>query len=53
VCTEWNEYRGADLERIRASLAHPVVFDGRNVFEPARMRALGFEYQGIRRSGKV
>ena len=53
VCTEWNEYRGADLERIRASLAHPVVFDGRNVFEPARMRALGFEYQGIGRSGKV
>lgn len=52
VCTEWNEYRGADLERIRDALVQPVVFDGRNVFDPARMRALGFEYSGIGRSGR-
>jgi UDPglucose 6-dehydrogenase len=49
VVTEWNEYRGADLDRIRTSLRHPVVFDGRNVFDPARMRSLGFEYVGVGR----
>jgi UDPglucose 6-dehydrogenase len=49
VCTEWNEYRGADLERVREGLRTKVVFDGRNVFEPDRMRALGFEYAGIGR----
>src|SRR5207247_2070839 len=42
VCTEWNEYRGVDLERVKKALKQPVVvFDGRNVFDPARMRALG------------
>jgi UDPglucose 6-dehydrogenase len=50
LCTEWNEYRGADLERVKASMRHPVVFDGRNVFDPARMRAMGFEYAGIGRA---
>jgi UDPglucose 6-dehydrogenase len=49
LCTEWNEYRGADLDRIRKALKHPVVFDGRNVFDPARMRQKGFEYFGIGR----
>ena len=49
LCTEWNEYRGADLDRVKKALRHPVVFDGRNVFEPARMRAKGFEYCGVGR----
>ena len=49
LCTEWNEYRGVDLERVKRELKSPVVFDGRNVFDPERMRALGFEYQGIGR----
>jgi len=49
LCTEWNEYRGANLERIKAALKTPIVFDGRNVFDPARMRAAGFEYFGIGR----
>ncbi len=50
LVTEWNEYRGADLARVKAALKQPVVFDGRNVFEPARMKAMGFEYQGIGRA---
>ena len=49
LCTEWNEYRGVDLDRVKRELKTPVVFDGRNVFDPDRMRALGFEYQGIGR----
>ncbi len=49
VCTEWNEYRGADLDRVKKVLAKPIVFDGRNVFDPVRMRSMGFEYRGIGR----
>ncbi len=49
LCTEWNEYRGADLARVKAALKQPVVFDGRNVFDPARMSESGFEYHGIGR----
>jgi UDPglucose 6-dehydrogenase len=49
VCTEWNEYRGVDLERVKKAMRTPVVFDGRNVFDPVRMRALGFEYSGVGR----
>ena len=49
VCTEWNEYRGAELARVKQALRQPIVFDGRNIFDPARMRALGFEYRGIGR----
>jgi UDPglucose 6-dehydrogenase len=51
LCTEWNEYRGADLERLRATMRGAVVFDGRNVFDRERMKALGFEYAGIGRPG--
>ena len=49
VCTEWNEYRGADIDRLKKALGKPIVFDGRNIFDPARMRAAGFEYRGIGR----
>jgi UDPglucose 6-dehydrogenase len=49
LLTEWNEYRGVDLDRLKKALKTPVVLDGRNVFDPARMKALGFEYQGIGR----
>jgi UDPglucose 6-dehydrogenase len=51
LCTEWNEYRGADLERLKATMRTPVVLDGRNVFDRERMAALGFEYSGIGRPG--
>jgi UDPglucose 6-dehydrogenase len=50
VVTEWKEFRSADLESIRDQLAEPVIFDGRNIFEPAMAREAGLEYIGIGRS---
>src|SRR5205807_1582610 len=47
--TEWNEFKFLNLERLRAVMRRPLVFDGRNVWEPERMRRLGFEYHSIGR----
>jgi UDPglucose 6-dehydrogenase len=49
VVTEWHEFRQPDLVRLRRCMRAPVVFDGRNVFDPAVMRAMGFTYYGIGR----
>lgn len=49
VITEWNEFRRPDFERMRQMLKHPVVFDGRNVYEPNEMRQLGFTYYSVGR----
>ena len=49
VATEWPEFRRPDMERVRRSMVQPVVFDGRNVFEPAQMVASGFTYRSIGR----
>jgi UDPglucose 6-dehydrogenase len=49
VCTEWDEFRSIDLDRARDILAHPIVVDGRNVFDPAEMRRKGFIYYGTGR----
>lgn len=49
ICTEWNEFRRPDYDRMRENLAQPVVFDGRNLYEPKRMAELGFEYHSIGR----
>lgn len=49
VLTEWPEYRSLDLQRLRDSMDVPVVVDGRNVFDAARMSELGFEYLCIGR----
>ncbi len=49
VVTEWNEFKQLDLERIRNLMRRPVVFDGRNIYDPAIMRQLGFEYRGVGR----
>jgi UDPglucose 6-dehydrogenase len=49
VVTEWNQFRKPDLARIRQAMKAPVVFDGRNVFEPTAMRELGFTYYGVGR----
>jgi UDPglucose 6-dehydrogenase len=49
VVTEWKEFRTPDFEHIKATLKQPVVFDGRNIWEPALMQALGLEYHGIGR----
>jgi len=49
LVTEWNEFKFLDLERLRSVMRRPVVFDGRNLWEPERMRRLGFEYHSIGR----
>lgn len=51
VVTEWSEFRKPDLDRMKAVMRTPVVFDGRNVFDPEELRALGFVYYGIGRPG--
>ena len=49
LVTEWNEFKFLNLERLRAVMRRPAVFDGRNIWEPERMRRLGFEYHSIGR----
>ncbi len=49
VITEWNEFRRPDFERMRQLMKHPVVFDGRNIYDPHEMRALGFTYYSVGR----
>ena len=49
VVTEWKEFRTPDFDHIKATLREPLVFDGRNMWEPALMKALGIEYHGIGR----
>jgi UDPglucose 6-dehydrogenase len=50
IVTDWNEYRHPDLKRIKATLKRPLVVDGRNLYDPAKMRSLGFTYLSIGRS---
>ena len=50
IVTEWNEFRRPDLDRIKSLLKQPVIIDGRNLFEPSKMKALGFDYEGIGRN---
>ena len=50
IVTEWNEFRSPDFELIRASLKQPLIFDGRNLFEPEDMHAMGFEYHPFGRN---
>jgi UDPglucose 6-dehydrogenase len=49
IVTEWNEFREPDFDKMRALLKQPVVFDGRNIYSPEHMRALGFTYFSIGR----
>ena len=53
VVTEWKAFRSPDLERVRASLKEPVMFDGRNIFEPKAIEAAGIAYYGIGRGRSV
>jgi len=47
VATEWNEFRHPDFEQLFQLMKGKVIFDGRNLFNPERMRALGFKYYGV------
>jgi UDPglucose 6-dehydrogenase len=49
VATEWPEFKKLDLERARKGLTHPILFDGRNLFDPAEMEKLGFIYKSVGR----
>jgi UDPglucose 6-dehydrogenase len=49
IATEWEEFKKLDLERARKLLTHPILFDGRNLFDPAEMEQLGFIYKSIGR----
>ncbi len=49
VVTEWSVYRNPDLERVRDLLAEPVVFDGRNLYRPGRLKVLGLEHHPVGR----
>jgi UDPglucose 6-dehydrogenase len=51
IITEWNEYRNPDFDRINSLLINPLIFDGRNLYRPERMRQLGIEYLPIGRNG--
>ena len=47
INTEWNEFRNPKFDRMIENLTQPVIFDGRNLYTPAKMQALGFHYEGI------
>ncbi len=49
IMTEWQEFRDPDFEKMKDLLKTPLIFDGRNLFEPEEMRAHGFEYHSIGR----
>jgi len=50
LVTEWDEFKNLDFERIKGMMKRPVIFDGRNICDPARMLRFGFEYQCIGRT---
>jgi len=49
IATPWNEFKQADLRRVRSLMRTPIMLDGRNIYEPAEVRALGFVYVGVGR----
>ena len=49
VATEWDEFKSLDLARAKKGLTHPIMFDGRNLFDPAAMAKLGWVYKSVGR----
>jgi len=49
IVTEWREFRSPDWDAIKAALAQPVIFDGRNLYDPAQLQTAGIHYYGIGR----
>lgn len=52
IITEWSEYRNPNFDKIKSLLREPVIFDGRNLYQPHRMSEIGFRYFPIGRNGK-
>jgi UDPglucose 6-dehydrogenase len=53
ILTEWQEFRSPDFDTIRDKLAHGVIFDGRNLYDPALVKSFGLQYYGIGRGERV
>lgn len=53
ICTEWQAFRAPDFELIKSKLTHPLLFDGRNLFEPSTMQEHGLHYYAIGRGLSV
>ncbi len=49
VITEWNEFKQLDLEKVKNLLKSPIIYDGRNIYEPGRMKEMGFTYRAVGR----
>src|SRR5580692_9613241 len=49
IATEWDEFKQLDLARAKQGLTHPILFDGRNLFDPAEMQKLGWVYKSVGR----
>lgn len=52
IVTEWNEFRRPDFDRMKTLMSKPVIFDGRNIYDPTRIRERGFTYYGIGRGAQ-
>jgi len=52
VVTEWREFKLLNMEKIKESMKQPIIFDGRNIYDPVRKKKMGFEYYGIGRGYK-
>lgn len=53
MLTEWEEFRQLELDKIRDVMEVPILLDGRNVFQPEKARAAGFEYFSIGRDSRA
>jgi UDPglucose 6-dehydrogenase len=49
IFTEWNEFKEMDLARVKAEMRTPIIVDGRNIYDPVKVKALGFTYRGVGR----
>jgi len=49
LLTDWEEFRTLDLKKLKKAMAHPTLLDGRNLYDPAKMRELGFTYRSVGR----
>jgi UDPglucose 6-dehydrogenase len=53
IATEWREFRSPNFDLLKSKLAAPVIFDGRNLYDPRFLRSIGFRYYGIGRGDSV
>lgn len=49
ILTEWNEFKQLDLSEIKNVMRQPLIFDGRNIYDPTKLKVLGFDYKGVGR----